>query len=249
MTAIDTAYSALVSQWQSLSAEKRTQLLEEFSITYAYNSGKIENNLITFHDTQEIYEHGRVVSFTGDVRTLFEISNLKESWEWLLANATTNIQLSENLLLSAHELLCRGTYDESRWEKGERPGTYKINDYAIGIDQSVGYTPENVSSAICELMTETNEAVAANKNTLTIACYFHAMLAEIHPFADGNGRVARLFSNLILVSAGLPPVSIHIDDRMAYYGALDAFHDEGKLKPFEEFYKAECLKCWSKLAN
>lgn len=249
MTTISTAYEALVTHWQSLSEENRSTMLEKFSITYTYNSGKIENSLITYHDTQEIYEHGRVVSFTGDVRTLFEISNLKESWEWLLNDKAADLQLSESTLLDAHALLCRGTYDESRWAKGERPGTYKLNDYAVGVDQKVGYTPEKVAPAIDELLTETNEALKANANVLTISCYFHAKLVEIHPFADGNGRVARLFSNLILVSSGFPPVSIHVDDRMAYYGALDAFHDEGILKPFENFYKAECLKCWPNLVN
>jgi len=49
--------------------------LSDYRIYFAYNSGKIENPSITYRDTREVFENGRAVSFTGDVRTLFEIQN------------------------------------------------------------------------------------------------------------------------------------------------------------------------------
>ena len=55
-----------------------------FAIDYAYNSGKIENDAITLHDTKEVFERGGVSSFTGEVRTLFEIESLRVSWNWML---------------------------------------------------------------------------------------------------------------------------------------------------------------------
>lgn len=51
---------------------------------FAYHSGKIENDKITYHDTREIFEHDGVTSYTGDLRTLFEIRNGKEAHELFL---------------------------------------------------------------------------------------------------------------------------------------------------------------------
>ena len=76
------------------------------SIAFVYHSGKIENDNITYHDTREIFEHDGVTSYTGDLRTLFEIRNEKEA------------------------------YDIRRWQLGERPREYKHHDYVTGKEES-----------------------------------------------------------------------------------------------------------------
>jgi hypothetical protein len=58
------------------------------------------------------------------------------------------------------------------------------------------------------------------------AAYVHHQLAAIHPFIDGNGRLARLLMNLILLRSGYPIVNIHREDRPRYYEAL-SFADLG----------------------
>ena len=57
--------------------------LHNFRILFAYNSGKIENENVTYHDTREIFENGRVLNFSGDPRTLFELGNQKLCYEFL----------------------------------------------------------------------------------------------------------------------------------------------------------------------
>lgn len=54
------------------------------SIAFAYNSGKIENENVTYHDTKAIFEHDEVTSYTGDLRTLLELRNAKEAHELFL---------------------------------------------------------------------------------------------------------------------------------------------------------------------
>ena len=80
-------YKRVVSDWRNLEIDDRASLaaaLGGYRIYFAYNSGKIENANITYHDMREIFENGRAVGFTGDVRTLFEIQNQKECHELLL---------------------------------------------------------------------------------------------------------------------------------------------------------------------
>ena len=242
------AYLRLCNRWQTLPRDERSARLVGFAVDYAYHSGKIENDAITLHDTREVFERGGVSAFTGEVRTLFEIENLRVSWNWMLERLgpeDEGFAFDEPELLACHRMLTQGTYDERRWSLGERPGAYKHHAYEVGF--GVGYEPEDVPEAVAELLAEVREARAKPHDalaSLTIAAYLHAALVDIHPFADGNGRLARQLANMVLLSAEMPPVLVPESDRMSYYGALDAFHEEGELLPFEEFLAAETLRVW-----
>jgi len=60
----------------------------------------------------------------------------------------------------------------------------------------------------------------------------HAIFVGIHPFIDGNGRTARLLLNLELMKDGYPPVIIKLENRLAYYEALDKSHTTQEYKDF-----------------
>lgn len=60
------------------------EALNAVGITFAYHSGKIKNENITYHDTREIFEHDGVTAYTGDLQILFEIRNAKDTYELFL---------------------------------------------------------------------------------------------------------------------------------------------------------------------
>lgn len=64
------------------------------------------------------------------------------------------------------------------------------------------------------------------------AAKIHADFVAIHPFIDGNGRTSRLLMNLELMKAGYPPYVIKVENRLAYYDALDQWVVHGKTEPF-----------------
>lgn len=239
------AYRLVVEEWSRLSDGEREDLLEgRFGLLYSYNSGKIENDEITKHDTAEVFRNGRVCSFTGDVRTVFELQNLKRSWEQIRELAASETKITAELIKSIHRTLTTGTYDERRWSAGERPGEFKHGHYIVAND--IGCEPGYSARLVAELADEITEAIEMPRRdkALTIACYAHAVLVDVHPFADGNGRCARALMNLCLLRCGHPPISIDERDRMAYYGALDAFHEEGDLNALVELCRAEAVKTW-----
>lgn len=245
---VEAAFEALAARWRALEEPDRGALLEGgFPVLFSYNSGKIENDEITLHDTREVFDRGRVVSFTGDPRTIFEIANLKAAWGKMIELSRARTAISVDELLDVHRTLTQGTYDEARWSKGERPGAFKRGDYVVAGD--VGYGPSEVPGAVESLLAELAEWNGRLKGipprkALTVACYAHAALVDIHPFADGNGRTARSLMNILLMRAKCPPVCVDERDRMAYYGALDAFHAEGDLGHFVSFCMVESLKTW-----
>jgi hypothetical protein len=73
-------YEEIVNMWRLWRVGTVSDIderLHNFKVLFAYNSGKIENEAVTYHDTREIFENGRALNFTGDPRVLFEQNNQK----------------------------------------------------------------------------------------------------------------------------------------------------------------------------
>ena len=185
------------------------EVLNVFGIAFAYHSGKIENDNVTYNDTREIFEHDGVTAYTGDLRTLFEIRNAKKAYEMFLSAFQARRPLDEAFLKELQLCLTQNTYNTRRWQLGERPGEYKHHDYVTGREE-IGAAPEDVADEIRELLEELLDVTS--ENVLTVAAYFHAKFENIHPYADGNGRVGRLAMNYLLVLHGHPPIIIHEED-------------------------------------
>ena len=143
--------------WNVRTAADLDQYLDSFRVLFAYNSGKIENEEITYNDTREIFENGKVVGYTGSPRALFEQQNQKLCYEAIKEKLAAREPLSVELVREIHRILTSGTYDERRYiEKGERPGDFKRHDYVTGINE-VGSPPEDVEQDLTELVAEVNE--------------------------------------------------------------------------------------------
>lgn len=80
--------------------------------------------------------------------------------------------------------------------------------------------PDEVPEAMRQLLNAGMEKIKRlDKNALSpilLAFAFHLKFMTIHPFHDGNGRTARLLSNLILVANGYPPIFINDDEKASY---------------------------------
>ena len=94
-------------------------------------------------------------------------------------------------------------------------------------------------------------STALEGNTLTLG---ETAFVRIHPFADRNGRIARLVANLPVLRAGLPPIIIHGEQRKEYIDALSIWHfTAGQIKIGEELlpepdklepFTALCRQAW-----
>ena len=239
-------YEKALDLWQSKIIQTDAELAEALngnSISFAYHSGNLENEHITYNDTREIFEHDGVTSYTGDLRTLFEIRNAKDAYESFLQAFHDKHPLDENLIKEFQKQLTKNTYDTRRYQLGERPGEYKLHDYVTGKNE-IGAAPEDVADEIQELLSELQNI--PNDIILRAAAYFHVKFENIHPFADGNGRTGRLAMNYFLVINNHPPVTVHQEDRKSYYAALEAWDERQELAPMETFLREQTTKTWEK---
>lgn len=179
-------YGEIIKYWQALGINdiaKLATILNNFQILFAYNSCAIEGNNIDYYNVREIFENRKVINFTGDLRTLYEITNQKACAVYLLDKIINKEPLSIEFIKKIHKLLTKGTYDEIRYNKYmERPGEYKKHDYVTGRNE-VGSNVENVAGDMQDLVTEVNNIrTKDSESVIKIAAYFHNVLEEIHPF-------------------------------------------------------------------
>lgn len=242
-------YESILDFWKKQNIKNANELasvLSSYSVNFAYNSGKIENDEITYHDTREVFDKDGVTSYTGSTKTLFEIQNSKAAYERMLSAFDDKQIVDEKFLKGIQMILTNGTYDERRYQIGERPGEYKHHDYVTGKNE-VGASAEDVQDEVCELLDELTDI--DDKNALVAAAYFHAKFENIHPFSDGNGRAGRLLMNYILLIHNHPPITIHEEDRKDYYNALEKFDEELELNSLIDFLKSQLVKTWEKQLN
>lgn len=241
-------YKQILDFWRNKNIKTEAELeavLQAYGVNFAYHSGKIENDKVTYHDTREIFDKNGVTSYTGDLRTLFEIKNSKDAYERILRAYEEKEPLTEKFVKEIQKLLTKGTYDNRRYSLGERPGEYKKGDYVTGKNE-VGALAEDVSEEMTELLEEMQDEFydIDDNHVLMAAAYFHAKFENIHAFSDGNGRTGRLLMNYYLLSMNHPPIIIHEEDRKAYYDALESFDTEMKLKPLRYFLEEQLEKTW-----
>ena len=145
---------------------------------------------------------------------------------------------SEQDLLSAHELLMRGLVDEA--------GCYRSG--GVGIFQGkqlVHMAPP--ANRVPELMADLlGWLTMTTEHPLIAGCVFHYEIEFIHPFADGNGRMGRLWQALILrdwkpLLAYLPVETVIREHQESYYQALAAADEQADATPFIAFMLSELL--------
>ena len=243
-------YTDILKYWLNNIPKTAAELdskLQNFRILFAYNSGRIENSDITWHDTREIFENGQVLNYSGDPRALFELHNQKLCYEYLLPLIIAKREISVELILEVHRILTSGTYDRRRYiENGERPGKFKQHDYITGrkeVGSAAAYVEKDIEDLVSELVNVNSDSV------LQAAAYFHAVFENIHPFADGNGRVGRALMNYFLMIHNHPPLIIYDEDKKLYYECLEKYDDYEEINQLVEFMKYETEKTWAATLN
>lgn len=211
-----------IDAMRPLSRSELAELKKWHNVTYTYHSNAIEGNTLTLAETKIIVEDGLTVG-GHPVREILEAKNHKEVIEQLMDIVKKKQNLTEDLLFKLHKTLIKSIDDEAA-------GVYReIQVYIIGEEK----LPPSANK-VPKLMKEFFIWYEKNKklDSIDLAAKVHYRFVKIHPFIDGNGRIARILSNLILMSAGYPLVIIPIVRRIDYINSLKATSSERKFIDF-----------------
>ena len=197
-------------------------LHEEMRLVHTYHSNAIEGNTLTLQETKLVLEEGLTIGGKS-LREHLEASNNAKAFDRMEELAKKKRSIDHIIIQEIHEIVTRGILEDA--------GRYRTRN--VRITGALKSSPD--WSKIVKLMDELIEKVAESKaHPLETASLLHHRFVEIHPFSDGNGRVARLLTNLYLIARDYPPVVLKKEDRGKYYKSLRAA-DAGNLGPFANF--------------
>ena len=254
----------LARMWQSIRSEFDPVQVDDFNERlkreWAIETGVIER-LYTLDrgTTQLLIEQGIDASLIASDATdqpselvAGMIQDHAEAVDWLFDVVTNECPLSTSIVKQLHQFMTRkqlfatgfdafGNRHDIKlrhgafkiWPNNPRRPDGKVHEYC---------PPEQVASEIDRLLSIHQVHSAEGVATDVSAAWLHHRFAQIHPFQDGNGRVARAIASLVLIGAGWFPLVVTRDDRARYLQALgDA--DTGSLTPLTALV-AEIEKTW-----
>ena len=218
-----------------LDADLRQSLLNQIRDAWTHNSTALEGNSLTLGDTKFVIEEGLTVAgkpvkdheeVIGHAAAITQIYNL------LGRDVTADDLFALHRSVQAERVV--DIYKPVGSWKVEPNGTYAVDEN--GAQVFVEYAaPEHVPALMTEVIDRVN-ATRLRPDTPGEAApayaRIHAGFVSIHPFWDGNGRLARLIANVPLLNAGLPPLVIPKEERRLYIDTLARYQRRtGRITP------------------
>src|ERR1035437_7409289 len=203
-------------------ADALEKLHDEMRLAHTYHSNAIEGNSLTLQETKLVLEEGLTIGGKS-LREHIEANNNAKAFDLMEELAKKKRSIDHITIQEIHEIVTKGILDDA--------GRYRTGNVRIA---GAVKTPPDWSK-IVKLMDELIEKIAKSKeHPVEITSFLRHRFVEIHPFSDGNGRIARLLMNLYLIARDYPPVVLKKEERGKYYKSLKTA-DTGNLAPFANF--------------
>lgn len=224
----------IMERWtalQPLSDRDKEMLSRRFTIDFNYNSNHIEGNTLTYGQTERLLLFGKIVG-EAEVTDVQEMTASNVGLKMMTEEARLkDVPLTQNFIRTLHKTLLREDYTVYRNLPGGQTTSYVIhagqyktrpNSVITRYGDRIEYaSPEETPALMTDLVNWYNEAEQSDKFTpIELAALFHYRYIRIHPFEDGNGRIARLMVNYILSRHDYPMIVVRSRKKNEYQEAL-----------------------------
>lgn len=216
---------------QPLSEKDRERLSRRFTVDFNYNSNHIEGNTLTYGQTEILLMFGKVIG-EADVHDVQEMTASNVGLKMMTEEASLkDLPLTQNFIRTLHKTLLREDYTVYRNLPGGvhtsyviHAGQYKTRPNSVITrygDRFEYASPEETPGLMADLVDWYNAAEKEGRLTpVELAALFHYRYIRIHPFEDGNGRIARLMVNYILSRHNYPMIVVRSNKKREYLEAL-----------------------------
>lgn len=245
---------------KKLDQDLQQALLVQLRNLWTHTSTAIEGNTLTLGETAFVLEEGLTVS-GKPLKDHEEVVGHARAIDLVYELLKNESPFGEEGFFRLHKAVqTQAVIDVYKpvgaWKKEHNSTVGVVDEKQFVFDYA---PPDDVPSLMklwFELFHETIQGVREGDRGRALKAYvdLHISFVRIHPFFDGNGRLARLVANIPVLKAGLPPVIIPKEQRKAYIDALSEYHysvgqikkgdellpDQNRLKPFTSF----CEQAW-----
>ena len=233
---------ALIGKYKELGIDQQIDYDKFYLYSLITHSTAIEGSTITELENQVMFDHG--VSIKG--KSIEEQSmnlDLKNAYDVAINLAKNHTPITIDSLISLSALVMKNTGKEYKTVLGDfssAKGELRLLNVTAGFGGRSYMNYSKVPTKLTEFCRQLNEdRKDANKKSITelykISFDAHFNLVTIHPWADGNGRMARLVMNMLQFEFGLIPTIIHKEYKEEYIKALVATREEDNLDIFRAF--------------
>lgn len=235
----------LITQYKELGIDNQIDYGKFYLYSLITHSTAIEGSTITELENQIMFDHG--VSLKG--KSIIEQSmnlDLKTAYEQSIELAKQHTPLSIEMLISLSALVMKNTgkvYKTILGDFSSACGDLRLLNVSAGIGGHSYMNYSKVPAKLAEFCERLNVQRAKASEMSVDDLYqmsfdAHYNLVTIHPWADGNGRMARLVMNMLQFEFGLIPTKILKEDKEEYIKALVATRETDNLDIFRSFMTA-----------
>jgi hypothetical protein len=197
-------------------------LLQKLKIDMTFNSNAIEGNPISLRETTLILA-GFVGPKRRSTRDVCDIIGHGVAFEEVLKLASHgNLPISMDQVKQVHQLILLGSNDGCVLRKEGEIAMISGTKVLLAM-------PDETEALLQQLLDWVSRK--SDLHPFTLAVSFHYIFVRIHPFRDGNGRTARLLSNLILMQFGYPPIIVPWREKKHYMESIRQW-DKGDPRSF-----------------
>ncbi|MBI2593809.1 Fic family protein [Candidatus Daviesbacteria bacterium] len=227
------------------------QLKREAMIRMVHTSTSIEGNPLEEYQVDKVLSG---MSIAADDKSIIEVKNYQGALKEVEKLADAGKKLDEKIILNLHEIAMKGLLPGEKIGK-YRPGPiYIVDDLGNGKEKLryEGPQAKDLTRLVKELLDWLQKVDKDQIHPLLKAGIFHTQFVHIHPFSDGNGRVTRLLTNLLLYRDKwdfrkvIVLEEFYNKNRQDYYNALaygwdSKFHTGADLTDWIEYFMAGFL--------
>ena len=205
----------------NLDSDIKAALKAQLRDLWTHTSTAIEGNTLTLGETKFVIEEGLTVS-GKPLKDHHEVVGHARAIDLIYA-MIGKVEIKDTDLFELHKAVMTQVVVDvykpvGEWKK-EPNGTYFFNEKTQQQDFFEYATPEQTPALMDKWLDAFNQRIAdplSREKALNAYAELHLAFVYIHPFFDGNGRVARLISNIPVLKSGYPPVLIPLEKRKDY---------------------------------
>ena len=244
-----TELETLIIKYKTLKIDQQIDYYKFYLYSIITHSTAIEGSTITELENQIMFDQGISLKGKSLEEQLMNL-DLKVAYEKSISLAKVHIDFTVELLQELSALVMKNTGKEYRTALGDfssAKGDLRLLNVTAGIGGKSYMNYNKVPTKLREFCAELNEvrntSASLSIQQLYELCFdAHYKLVTIHPWADGNGRMARLLMNHLQFEFGLIPTKIYQEDKEEYIKALVATRESGDLSIFRIFMTEVMMK-------
>ncbi len=218
-------YKSAIDKYRPFEGEMLKQTQDYYRVGTTWTSNAIEGNTLTESETKILLEDGLTVG-GKPLRFTYEAIGHGKAYDYMFT-LLHNDSITTGDIKTLHKLFYKEIDSDNAGEWRNIPIFVSGSEYVFPLPNEL----ESKMTALSEWI----KAERSNMHPVEFAALLHLKFVTIHPFVDGNGRTARLLTNLALIQKGYLPVIVPPILKMEYNGLIRSYQSTGNTQPFIDF--------------